>query len=386
MTVRNDLLQDAASMLIKQEWKAALDLYNAFLARHPVSEGPLICAGGCLQHLNRYEEALVYYDRAIMLNPENENAHFNNGLALLSLGRWREGWREYEWRLRRVSTLLPPFPFLTSKKDAQNLMGSKVLIHSEQGFGDSMLCIRYASLLFAQGAEVFVSVQPELARLFAHINGVSRVIPHGELLTNCDFQVAMMSLPGIFETSLDTVPVNIPYITPLPELVSAWRMRMPETGRVRVGLVWEANRSNLASGALRSMSFEEISLLLDVDYIDFYSLQVGSHEMRENVILRRNLIDLSPQITDFADTAALIANLDLVITVDTAMVHLAGALGRQTFLLLPWNRDWRWLEHGGHAVWYPDICIFGQETAGDWRSVLQIVKNKLKIMSENSEE
>lgn len=362
-------------------WEEALELFKEILVNNPNDEDSLICAGGCLQYLNRHEEALNYYELALKQNPDNVDTHFNKALALLVLGKYQDGWQEYEWRLNKISTSLPPFPFLSQLHIKQGVAGKSILIHSEQGFGDSILCIRFASILAEYGAIIFVSIQPELKRLFTSVHGIRSVIPHGELLPNCDFQVAMMSLPGILDITLDNIPTTIPYLQAQPDEIVLWKNKMQETGKLKIGLAWETKQNGLISSKIRSLGFEELLVCMNNFNFNLYNLQINASANDCKLFEQYKIIDMSKYFTDFADTAALVSNLDLIITVDTAIAHLAGALGKKVFLLLPWVQEWRWIVCDRKPAWYREISVFKQTTPGDWSTALQAMYNELSRLS-----
>lgn len=358
-------------------WEEALELFKEILIHNPNDEDSLICAGSCLQYLNRHEEALDYYELALRQNPDNVDTHFNKALALLVLGRYQEGWQEYEWRLNKISTPLPPFPFLSQLHLKQGIAGKSILIHSEQGFGDSILCIRFVSLLADLGSKIIVSIQPELRRLFTSVHGISCVISHGELLPNCDFQIAMMSLPGVLGVTLENIPTKTPYLHPQPDEIILWRDRIQETGTLKIGLTWEAKQNGLLSSTIRSLKLEEMLIYLNNSNYELHNLQINVSANDCKLLDQYKITDMSKYFNDFADTAAFISNLDLIITVDTAIAHLAGALGKKVFLLLPWVQEWRWIVCDGKPAWYPEISIFKQTKPGDWSTPLQAMCSEL---------
>lgn len=371
------MLQQAREKRDRFRWREALDSYRQVLESSPLHKEALFGVGACLQMLNRSEEAVSWYDNAAALLPDEAVFHLNRALALLTIGRYREGWQELQWRKRLINAELPPMPFLTPELLARGIAGKRLLIHTEQGFGDTIHAIRYARLLAEKGMHVHVSAPPELVRLLEACPGVSRVIPHGELLPNCDFQTLMMDLPWLFDTDLETIPNQTPYIGVADEIVAGWRQRFAATDAKKVGLVWKCGGGGRLNRELRSLEFDQLVPLLEIPGTEYFSLQVGKDSLDPSMFRRYgNLHDPTPEIQDFADTAALISLLDHVVTIDSSVAHLAGALGKPVSLLLPSFREWRWADRDGYALWYPAVRIVAQEKSGDgWDEVVQKVKN-----------
>lgn len=373
-----DLLQQARAERDRFQWQNALHAYQQVLAADSCHNESLFGIGACLQMLNRSEEALAWYDHVLELSPDDPVLHCNRALALLSVGRYHEGWQEFQWRKRMIGEDLPPMPFLTPDLVSKNIAGKSVLIHTEQGFGDTIHAIRYAPLLASKGADVLVTAPPGLTRLLATCAGVCRVIPHGDLLPTCDFQALMMDLPWLFDTGLESIPAETPYLQVADDLLARWRQRIVDANKMKVGLVWKCGGGGRLNRDLRSLDFEQYIPVLNMPGVDCYSLQVGEDALDSSTLLKyNNLHDLTADICDFADTAALIMLLDHVVTIDTAVAHLAGALGKPVSLLLPSFREWRWVDKDGVALWYPKVKVFARTGRVGWEELVRQVTNSM---------
>jgi tetratricopeptide (TPR) repeat protein len=331
--------------------------------------------GRALRELQRHDEALASYRQAIALDPDNAAAHWEAGLIALSHGDFAAGWQDYEWRFKVEEIASPRDLAQPQWRGDAPLVGRTILLHAEQGLGDAIQFVRYAPLVAARGAAVILEVQRPLAALIQGMTGVSKLIRHGEPLPEFDLHCPLASLPLAFATTRDTVPAPIP-MRPPAERIAAWRARLP-AATPRVGLVWsgDARRKNDRN---RSMPFEMLAPLIATAGIRFVSLQKEAREADLQALRRcDSVIDLAAQLEDFADTAAAIALLDLVIAVDTSVAHLAGSLGMPVWILLPITVDWRWLIDREDSPWYPTARLFRQDSPGDWPSVIARVRQEL---------
>ncbi len=334
--------------------------------------------GVALQKQNRIAGALQSYRRCELLRPDHADLHLNMALAYLVAGDFANGWREYEWRYRskaRMPRKLPQ-PLWTG----EDLAGKTILLHYEQGFGDTLQFMRYAPLVAARGARVVLEVQPPLMRLARTLKGPAQVVAAGETLPPFDFHCHLLSLPERFATDLATIPDNVPYLTPEAEAVARWRSEIGDGPALKVGLAWAGNAKH-HNERDRSLGIERLAPLLELPGIRWFSLQVGDHAGDVAQRPAGTIDDLSRDLSDFAETAAAIANLDLVVAVDTAVVHLAGALGRPVWAMLAFAPDWRWLLGREDSPWYPSLRLFRQPRAGDWDSVIARVRDALAIRS-----
>lgn len=360
------------------KFDAAEECYHKALALKPGIVTVLNNLGALYQSQGRFTESLPVLRRAISVDPDYADAHWNLALSLLACGEYNEGWQEYEWRFKKTNPV-PERHFPQPRWDGSPLMGRSILLHCEQGFGDTIQFIRYATLVAQRGGRVVVECQvATLKRLIAGVTGVAEVVAAPESLPDFDCHVPLLSLPLIFRTTLIQIPAEIPYLQADPRDVAAWRDRLGSSTALLVGLVW-AGRGNLVLNRKRTCNLDSFAPLASVPDTIFYSLQVGDgSEQAATTPAGMRLKDLTSHIRDFADTAALISNLDLVITIDTAVAHLAGAMGKPTWLLLPYAADWRWLPDSENTPWYPDMRLFRQSRAGDWQGVMVSVKAALQ--------
>jgi tetratricopeptide (TPR) repeat protein len=313
------------------------------------------------QECGRLSEAEREYRRAIELTPDNPEAHWNLALCRLLQGDYAEGFAEYEWRWKIKGKLLFTPQGGQPVWRGEPLAGRVLLLHGEQGLGDTLQFSRYAKLLAERGEKIILAVQKPLARLMTGLHPAVKVIPGGEALPAFDCHSPLLSLPHLLGGE---IPSEVPYLAADPDEIAAWEAKLPaRDGRLRVGMVWAGSRTHRGD-RLRSLSFGELAPLLKIK-AHFVSLQLG-----EAASQAQGLIDLTSKIKDFADTAALISCLDLVIGVDTAVLHLAGALNRPAFMLLPFAPDWRWLLERDDSPWYPSLRLFRQKRLGDWQSVI----------------
>lgn len=334
--------------------------------------------GNTLKAMGQYQEALEAQQRAVELAPQYALAHWNYAMSLLALGRLKEGWREYEWGAAagartRFSDRLPRW-------QGEALAGRHLLLRAEQGLGDSLQFLRFARHLEGRGAKVTLECQPALLPLLTGLAGIDRVVAQEPDLPGdafgCDLYLPLMSLPGLLDIELQDLPGPIPYLAPPAERVARWQAIVPPPlGKLRVGLVWAGNPRH-RNDHQRSCPMDALAPLLALPGIDFFSLQMPSPGKH----LPAGIRDITPGIGDFADTAALLENLDLLIAVDTAVVHLAGALGRPAWILLAQDADWRWLHDRKDSPWYPSIRLYRQKMPGQWLPLLETVASDLQAV------
>ena len=340
--------------------------------------------------LNQHAQALTSYQRALAANPAAAETHWNESLCLLQMGRLEAGWQKYEyrWERSRIKASRRVFTQPLWRGDF-SIEGKTILLHAEQGLGDTLQFCRYAALVSKLGAKVVLEVQPELTRIMSSLDGVDQLIEAGEALPPFDCHCPLLSLPLAFKTGLDSIPSATPYLFPNPEAVRQWRERIRASagGRMKVGLVWAGgNRPHVAelrkNDARRSVAFERFAPLLDVPNVQFFSLQKGPAAQQLNSAeWGGRMVDYTEELADFADTAALVANLDLVISVDTSTAHLAGALDRPVWILNRFDTCWRWMLERADTPWYPTARLFRQPALGDWDSVMQDARDTLAALS-----
>jgi tetratricopeptide (TPR) repeat protein len=341
--------------------------------------------GLLLKDDGRFDEALGAYDTAIALAPDDAQIRVNRVVALLRSGQWTKAWPDYEWRLSLAGAQRPRL--LPALSRFPGLLGLTILAMHEDGFGDTLHFARYLPLLAARGARVVACVPPPLQRLLRTVPGVSEVCGMDEPLPAHDFQCPFFSLPRVFETTPDTIPAQIPYLLADPVLTEVWNRRLPARpplGELRVGLVWAGQARPMLPGfatldGRRSMALATLAPLARVAGVVFVSLQHGPEAAQaRSPSPGMVLFDPMPGVADFADTAAIVANLDLVISVDTSVGHLAGGMGKPVFLLDRYDHCWRWLSGRADSPWYPGMRIFRQTCIGDWDPVVRDVTRALR--------
>ncbi|MYM65767.1 tetratricopeptide repeat protein [Pseudoduganella sp. FT55W] len=370
------LQQNLGALLLKEKrFAESEEAMRAAVALAPDSGSAWNQLGVLLVCTHREPEGEACYRQALALEPHHARTQFNLSYLLLRQARFEEGWRmlEARWQFDQF-----PLSFDCPFWEGEPLAGKSIVIGLEAGHGDMIHFCRYAPMLKARGATVSVVCHPALQRLFATLDGVDRVSALGEALPGgWDYWTRPMRLPGIFGTEMASIPAAMPYLHAQPELVAHWREVLPQQG-LRVGLAWRGN-SNFENDADRSLPSLMTLSPLAVAQVHFVSLQKGAGEAQALLPpAGMELYPLGSQLADFADTAAVIANLDLVISVDTAVAHLAGALGKPCWLLLPDYRcDWRWMKDRDDTPWYPSMRLFRQPRDGGWAPVIAQVSAEL---------
>jgi tetratricopeptide (TPR) repeat protein len=359
----------------------AISSFDRALAAMPDHPQILTNRGHALRRLDRPVEALADFDAALAKAPDFPEAHFEAGMTRLTLGDF-EGWKQYEWRWKtgtfagRRRELGAPL-----WRGEAPIAGKSILLHAEQGFGDTIQFIRYAPLLACRGAKVICEVQPQLHSLLSQLDDID-VIAEGEPLPRFDLQCPMLSLPLAFGTRVETVPALVPYLAAPADRLAYWRDRLPQGPRA--GFVWSGSPSH-KNDANRSIPLASLAALFEKAPSSCVSLQ---HELRDadGEVLRDlpNLVHLGGELRDFADTAAVISLLDVVISVDTAVAHLAGALGKPVVILLPFAADFRWMRDREDTPWYPTAKLIRQVAFGDWERVIARLGDELRIVAGRS--
>ncbi|MES2932026.1 MAG: DUF5672 family protein [Pseudomonadota bacterium] len=371
----------ALAALGKQE--AAITCYKTALEINPQYVDAYNNLGLGLEAIGYAADAIAQYERAIALRPDFPAAHWNLSVSLLLTGQLQQGWVEYEWRLKAPELAGREKRFQQPMWQGEAVKDRVILLHSEQGFGDAIQFIRYVPLLLAHGARVVVECGAPLARLFQQIEGISRVVVSGAPLPEFDVHCPMLSLPARFNTSELDIPRDIPYFAPNVALQTTWKTKVNATdSRLKIGLVWAGSPGH-KNDANRSILLEQFSALASVSNCNFISLQKGpSASQLLQAPPSLALSDIAAEVDDFADMAALIVNLDLVICVDTSMAHLAGAIGVPAWVLLPYAPDWRWQLKRDDTPWYPSLRLFRQHRIGDWADVFERVRQALQAMAD----
>jgi hypothetical protein len=331
------------------------------------------CAGYVLSR--QLDKALEAIDRAIAQHPQ---LRFQRSIVLLSLGRYEEGFADYEWRVRVASSDARPREYDAPVWDGSDPNGRTILVHSEQGYGDAIQFARYLPMLANRGASVIAEVLPDLRELIATVSPDIRVISTGMALPKFDLHIPLMSLPRIFKTTLVTIPADIPYLRPNPSRVEKWKQRIESVARgKRIGVVWGGKK---LPDPRRSIPLRLLASLGSVPDVTWFSLQTGEPRSElASAPANFKAIDIGKDLKDFSDTAAVISQLDLLITIDTAAAHLAGALGVKTWTLLPYAPDWRWTMAGDSTPWYPAMRLFRQAEIDRWEDVVEQVRAALLL-------
>jgi len=355
----------------------ALKSYERAIALKPDYAEAFYNRGNVLRDLHRHRQAIDSYERALALKPDYASAHWNLADCRLLLGDFALGWQEYEWRwkLEQRDNARRDFrqPLWLGE---ESLEGRTILLHSELGLGDTLLFCRYATAVASLGGKVILEIQPPLLPLLADLEGVTQAVARGAPLPPFDCHCPLMSLPLAFKTDLDNIPADIPYIRSNAERVAAWQQRLGKKNKPRVGVVWSGSMK--LRNDRRSMTFAQLLPLIS-EWAEWISLQT---EVRESDLAllasRADVRHLGDELKDFADTAGLIELLDLVVTVDTSVAHVAGAMGKPVWILLPFNpHDWRWMLDREDSPWYPTARLFRQPASGDWASVTSRVSEEL---------
>ncbi len=358
-----DKLEEAVAML-----RRALEANPGFIEAH-------INLGNALKSQGNPKDAEASFKRALEINPANAEAHWNHSQVLLLMGRYREGWAEYEWRTKCEEFSYTPWDYDCPRWDGSNLDGKTILLSAEQGAGDTFMFFRYIPTVSAFGGRVIVKCPETLKRLLEPAPGVDRVVTTIDDDVRFDLHAPLHSLPHIFETDAASIPDAVPYLKVTPDLNEKWANRLGPREDFRVGIVWAGNPNHKADRN-RSMVPSHFQPLTKIPGVSVYSLQFGKDGEASKVFGDR-ITDLGPELTPFTEAAAAMNNLDLVVSVDTSSAHLAGALARPVWTLLPFVPDWRWLLDRADTPWYPTMRLFRQTAIGDWQGVFREVETAL---------
>jgi tetratricopeptide (TPR) repeat protein len=350
--------------------------YDTALRLTPHLADPHANRGNAFLALNRMDEALLGYEAALAIDPEHADANFNTGVTRLCLGDFGRAWKHYEYRWYRKKNPVPKPDFPQPLWRGEDVQGKTVLLCGEQGMGDVIQFVRYAPMVAARGAKVFLRVHPALTALLATVDGVAEVIAETAPLPDFDFYCPLMCLPQAFDTRLETIPAGVPYIRAYTSLADKWRERLPDRGRLRVGICWAGSGAH-ANNRRRSMTLEYFADILAVPNVDFISVQKDVAAADEPILDRYGVVKIGQDFADFADTAAVMTMLDLIISVDTSVAHLAGALGKATAVLIPFSPDWRWMLDRADTPWYPTMRLFRQPAIDDWTSPIDQLRREL---------
>lgn len=376
----------AGTLLAIGDVNGAIDEYQTAITQNRNYAEAWDNYGSTLRRAGRNEDALTAYDHAIELQPNFAYAHYNRGTLRLALGDFERGWDDFEWRWRCPTFGHPNRDLGKPMWNGEDLSGKTILFHSEQGLGDTLHFVRYAAQLADRGARVIVEAQPALASLLSDVPGVSQSLSRGDPLPEFDFHIPMMSVPRIVGTRLETIPNEMPYILPPAIAHETWRgilrndARAEGQKKIRVGLAWAGNAASPVDRR-RSIALSMLAPLGAAPNVRFYSLQLGDAS-KQIASAPFPIIDHTGKLTDFTQTSGLIANLDLVICVDTVVAHLAGAMNQKVWLLTYTPADWRWLFDREDSPWYPSLKLFRQRAPEKWDEPIARVADELKQLGE----
>ena len=360
--------------------------FEKALAIDPESAAAHLNLGILYVDQGRFTEAMQSLDKAVALEPESATARTTRGLLALLLGQFESGWKDYEYRNLQAGMAKHGDLAGAAWLNDADIAGKSLLLYADQGMGDTIQFARYIGTtgqpgsVASLGAKVYLEVHAPLKRLFVQLRGVNEVISCGDIRPPCDYHCALSSLPLAFQTRLDTIPREIPYLAAQAEQSLACRVELDAlapAGAPRIGVVWAGN-PQFKGDSKRSVALEYFKLLFEQERYQFFILQKDIRDSdAQHLPIAKNITNLGPRLNDFADTAAMISNLDLVITVDTAVAHLAGAMGKPVWILLPFVPDFRWLLNRRDSPWYPSARLFRQTEAGNWPSVIDAIVRAL---------
>jgi tetratricopeptide (TPR) repeat protein len=363
------------ALLEMGRWEEAIRSYRTALRLMPEFAEGYVTIATALQALGKPYEAMASCHRALAINPECAEAHWNLALALLQVGEYGQGWDEFQWRWKKRGYTSKARKFTQPEWNGAALSGRTILIHCEQGFGDSIQFARFIPLVAERGGRVVLECPAPLKGLMERVEGACEVVASGKGLPSFDCHLPLMSLPRVFGTRIDSIPRRVPYLYPPLEKLAEWSPKCVDSSTFRVGIVWEGRKKPDPN---RTCPFQFLAPLDGMPGVDFYSLQIREKDAHaEPMNVGPALTDFTAGITDFGDTAALIANLDLVITIDTGVSHLSGALGKETWVILPFAADWRWMLDRDDSPWYPTMRLFRQKRPGDWPEVVGRLREAL---------
>lgn len=356
----------------------AVASYRVALSFNPNYADAWANLGTTLHHAGEFDEGMAALRHAIALAPGHANAHSGLGILLLMRGDLGEGWDEYEWRLRSTERKGPRFP--EKPWEGESLAGRHIYVQAEQGFGDTLQFARYIPLLAARAGKVTLRVHQQLVMLMREsLPGIDVLGDRGDPAPYvCD--AVLLSLPRIFRTRLETIPAPVPYLRTPAEALARWKKKLGSLPGLRVGLVWAGNPEHV-NDMRRSLDLARLAPVLDVSGVSFVSLQVGARSADLKKHRERKILDLSPDLTDFTETAAAVSALDLVITVDTSVCHLVGGVGKPVWVLLPWVTDWRWLIDREDNPWYPTMRLIRQKRGEEWAEIIPRIAKDLAAVA-----
>lgn len=362
------------------EFEEAQSCFNYVLQRIPDNASALTGLGQIYRQQSRLQEAIQLTRQAIALDPDNPIAHFSLGIYLLSMGDFTNGWREYMWRLHKDEYRHVLRHYDRPVWDGSDLTGKRLFIYPEQGIGDFLQFVRYVKDLSVDAKELIVEAPKKLYWLINQLSNYCTVITPDKEPPEFDMHVSQMSLPALRGTTLDTIPCDIPYFKVDEGHINVWKNKLQNDDKIKLGIVWQGNQDN-PNDRNRSLSLESLKPLAELKGVELISLQKGFGEEQLQQCSFKDRIQVVEDWDNgeeaFKDTAAMIENLDLLISCDTAVVHLAGAMGKPVWVLLSTVPDFRWMLDREDSPWYPSVRLFRQQNRDDWQGVISAVKQRL---------
>ena len=358
----------------------ALQSYDQALRIKPDSAEAFNNRGKALKDLKQFDEALQSYDQALRIKPDYAEATWNKSFLLILIGNYLEGWKLYESRLEKEDTKKDYYQFQqTSWRGQEDIQGKTLLIHSEQGLGDVIQFVRYLKKIHQLGIKIILEVPEQLVSLISTFDVPMTVVEKGKKRPDFDAYCPLLSLPYIFKTTVETIPASIPYLFANKEKTEDWKLQLGNQTQKRIGLVWSGSTVH-KNDHNRSISLDALSELLELPF-EWHSLQKEYRERDKEFLLNHPEIHQhQDELNDFSDTAALIECMDIVISIDTSVAHLAGALGKPVWILLPFMPDYRWMLEREDCPWYPSAKLVRQDESRNWSNVLNLIKNNLLLI------
>lgn len=364
------------------DFEAAISHLEKSIAINPNYADAYSNIGAIYKEQKEYEKAEPYYQKALSINKDHTNANFDMSLIELSRGNYAKGWRLYEHRLKMAELISKTYRFTTPMWQGDSLDGKTIVLQNEQGFGDNIMFIRYAYLFMEMGARVIVRTRPHLVELFKSLKGVVEVCSEEEEMPKHDCYIPLLSSPHYFKTMLSNIPSSFPYLH--TEKAETSLLPQSKKGELKVGIVWSNSRTS-KDFKNRYIGLSSFKPLFELENIAWYSLQEGEDASQiKKEGLEGKIVDLSDKLTDFKTTAMIVQELDLVITPDTAVAHLCGALNKSAWVVVPNPSDWKWLQEGSKSPWYESLRVFRQERGKEWAEPVLEIKEELIIFAKNN--
>lgn len=360
------------------EYEKAINCFKKAISVKNDMIEPYVNLSSCYLNMREMEQAIHFSNLALKINSSYTMARWNRAMIDLLVGNFGEGWKNYEWRWGLKDFMKIKRNYKQPKWDGSFAPDKVLFIYAEQGLGDTIQFIRYARLTKERVKKVIVEVQSSLVKLLSKTPGIDKIVSSEDLPPEFDIQIPLLSLPRLFKTTLSSIPSEVPYIFTSDEKDKKFRcfFSKQDSRIINVGIVWAGSKLHL-NDHNRSSQLSYFVEFLRLKDVKLFSLQKCPSEVEKDIMFKSGVVDLDEELSDFSDTAEIISNLDLVVSVDTAVAHLAGAMNKPVWLLLPFNSDWRWMLNGGKSPWYPSMTIFRQLKLGDWKSVFKKVRESL---------